>query len=305
MHQEIIDVHLHCLAGPQHAAAVLQGIEMLRGEGLRHLVVMGLVNTHLDEAGAGKLMPAFAENRGSLLCNEAQTLLEFARLAAPTLLPLVDTRHMQIENVAATLQGYIEQGFRGIKGIYLADSENDVGVSGVPETLGISLAQYQRREWEIFAFAEANDLPLLYHMDARRYGDLMGALLEDFPRLRVNFAHLGIGRSAFRKILDRHANVFTDLSALRPHVQSNPESYRDFITHYPDRVCFGSDALLYQPEVVLDYIRMVRDLRLPEEIESRVFSENPRKFLGRILGEASQVPAETPPLSINERFPDE
>jgi hypothetical protein len=284
MRQEIIDVHLHCLAGPQHASAVSQGIEMLRGEGLRHLVVVGLVNTRLDAERAGKLLPAFAENRGNPLCYEAEDLLRFARQAAPTLLPLVDTRHLWAEDVAAALQGYIEQGFRGIKGIYLADDQNDLGVAGVPDLFGISPAQYQRREWEIFAFAAANVLPLLYHMDARRYGDLMQALLEDFPRVRVNFPHFGIGRSAFRKILDRYPNVYTDLSSLLPHIRSNPESYRDFILHYPDRVCFGSDSLLYAPEVVLDYIRMVRELRLPEQIEAQVFSGNPRRFLGRALG---------------------
>jgi hypothetical protein len=281
--QEIIDVHAHCLTGLQHTAAVLGGIEALRAAGLRHMVVVGMVNTRLDAVRAAELLPGFAENLGSPLCNETEELLEFTRLAAPTILPMVDTRHLCTEDVAGTLQGHIAQGYRGIKGIYLADRGNDLGVSAVPDLFGISLAQYQRREWEIFAFAEAHDLPLLYHMDARRYGDLMIALLEDFPRLRVNFAHFGIGRSPFRKILDRFPNVYTDLSSLLPHVLGSPQSYRDFIVHYQDRVCFGSDALLHAAEVVLDYIRMVRDLRLPEEIEGRVFSANPRNFLGQAL----------------------
>jgi hypothetical protein len=53
--------------------------------------------------------------------------------------------------------------------------------------------------------------------------------------------------------------------------------------HYPDRVCFGSDAFLYQPETVLDYLEMVKDLKLPEEIEALVFNGNPARFLGRAL----------------------
>lgn len=290
MPQEIIDVHVHCLAGLQHADIVSRGIEMLRSEGLRHLVVVGLVNTHLDAERAGKLLPGFAENRGNPLCHEAEDLLELARQTAPAILPLVDTRHLWAEDVAAALQGYLAKGFRGIKGIYLADDGNDLGVVSVPDLFGISLSQYQRREREIFAFAEANDLPLLYHMDARRYGDLMVALLEDFPRLRVNFAHFGIGRSAFGKILDRYPNVYTDLSSMLPHVKNNPKSYRDFILHYADRVCFGSDALLYEPGTVLDYIRMVRELKLPEEVEARIFSGNPRRFLGRALVEGTAGP---------------
>jgi hypothetical protein len=282
MDREVIDVHMHCFTGRAHAETVSRGLEALRGEGVRHLAVVGLVNTHLGAEAMWNLIPGFVENHGDPLFHEAEDLLELSRLAEPVLLPLVDTRHLW-GDVSTALQGYIERGFRGIKGIYLADDENDLGVGNVPDTFGISLEQYQRREWEIFAFAEAHDLPLLYHMDARRYGDLMRALLEDFPGIRVNFAHFGIGRKAFCKILDRYPNVYTDLASMLPQMQSNPASYRDFILHYPDRVCFGSDAFLYAPETVIDYIRLVRELRLPEEVEVQVFSANPRRFLGRAL----------------------
>ncbi len=292
MRQEIIDVHLHCFTGRQHAEAVARGIEALQKEGLRHLAVVGLVNTHLDAEAMWNLIPGYIENRGDRLFHEAADLLELTRLNAPVLLPFVDTRHLWGE-VAPTLENYLAQGFRGIKGIYLAEDGNDLGVGNVPDTFGISLEQYRRREWEIFAFAEAHDLPLLYHMDARRYGDLMAALLDDFPRLRVNFAHLGIGRSAFRKILDRYPNVYTDFASMLPYIRSSPAGYRDFILHYADRVCFGSDALLYAPETVFDYIRMVRELELPEEIETRVFSGNPTNFLGKALSGAPGEPAAT------------
>jgi predicted TIM-barrel fold metal-dependent hydrolase len=182
--------------------------------------------------------------------------------------------------VSSLLQGFIARGFRGIKGLYLADDGNDLHLAGIPETFGISLEQYHQREWQIFAFAEANELPVLYHMDANRYGDVMRAILDDFPRLRINFPHFGIGRKAFSKILDRYPNVYTDLAYMLPHIQNNPDSYSEFISHYPDRVCFGSDALIYQPEIVLDYIALVKSLQLPEGLETRIFSVNPRGFLG-------------------------
>jgi len=283
MLQEIIDVHMHCFTGRSHAKTVSQGLEALRREGVRHLVVVGMVNTHLDESTMWNLVPRWVENRGDPLFHEAEDLLELARMVEPALLPLIDTRHLW-GDVSTLLQGYVNRGFRGIKGIYLADDGNDLGVGNVPDTFGISLEQYHRREWEIFAFAETHDLPVLYHMDARRYGDVMRGLLDDFPGVRVNFPHFGIGRKAFRKILDRYPNVYTDISSMITHVQSKPASYRDFIHHYSDRVCFGSDAFLYTPETVLDYIRLVKDLELPKEVEARVFSGNPRRFLGWTLG---------------------
>ena len=279
---EIIDVHSHCFAARTQTEEIGHGLRPLRDAGLRHRVVVGLVNTHLDAEAIWNLIPRYVDNQGDPLFFEVDHLLALAADHAPVLLTFVDTRHM-FGDVPSLLGEYMAKGFRGLKGIYLADDGNDLGVGNVPDTFGISLEAYQRREWEIFAFAAAHELPLVYHMDARRYGDVMEALLEDFPQVRVDFAHFGIGRGAFRRVLDRHPNVFTDLASMLPHVRRDPKGYRDFILHYPDRVCFGSDANLYAPETVFEYIRMVRELELPPEVESQVFSANPRRFLGSAL----------------------
>jgi hypothetical protein len=280
--QQIIDVHTHCFTGRRQADEVARGLDELRRAGLKHMVVLGMVNTHLDSQAMWGLVPDFVENRGDPLFHEADDLLELTRLSDQVIVPFVDTRHIW-GDVPTTLQGYIARGFKGIKGIYLADEENDIRVRSVPDTFGITLQQYHQREWEIFSFARTHDLPLLYHMDARRHNDVMKALLDDFPGVRVNFAHLGIGRKAFSAILDRYPSVFTDIAGLLPHIQANPSGYRDFIIHYADRVCFASDALLYQTGTVLEYIQMVKDLQLPEDVESMVFYDNPVRFLGRAL----------------------
>lgn len=297
MNMEIIDVHMHCFTGQAHASAVVRDIEKLSREGVRHLVVVGLINTHLDVDAMWDLIPDYVENRGDPLFNEVEDLLELARLSDKMIVPLIDTRHLW-GDVPTILNGYIKQGFKGIKGIYLPDKENDLGVRSVPDTFGISLEQYRQREWEIFSFAQTHDLPLLYHMDVRRYGDEMMALLNDFPQVRVDFAHLGMSRKVFSKILDRYPNVFTDIASLLPHMRSQPESYRDFIMHYPDRVCFGSDAFLYQTETVLDYVDMVRDLKLPEEIETQVFNGNSARFLGNALQNNAENSSESAHLGV-------
>ena len=281
--QEIIDVHCHCFAGLNESAQVAAGLARLRSAGVRNLAVMGLVNTRLDVDEIWKLIPEGFDNHGDPLFNEVDALLQFAAESPGMLLPMVDTRCLKGE-VETLLQGYVEQGFFGIKGLYLADDGNDLRVASVPEVFGITLQQYHQREWQILAFAEANDLPVVYHMDANRHGDVMSAMLDDFPALRINFPHFGIGRKAFSKILDTYANAYTDIAFMLPHIKSNPASYVDFISHYPDRVCFGSDALLYQADIVFDYIQLVRDMKLPQGLEHRVFAENPRRFLGRGLG---------------------
>ncbi len=276
---EIIDVHCHCFAGLGQAERVSHGLARLRDAGVSHLAVMGLVNTSLNAQEVWKLIPEGFANLGDPLFNEADDLLQFTQQTGDMLFPMLDTRMLN-GDVQSFLHGHLQRGFRGIKGLYLADDANDLRVSSVPATFGISLELYHKREWEIFAFAEANDLPVLYHMDANRYDDMMRAILDDFPRLRINFPHFGIGRKAFSKILDAYPNVYTDIAYMQPHIRRNPVSYSDFISHYPDRVCFGSDALLYQPEIVLNYIELVRSLKLPEELENSLFSANPRRFLG-------------------------
>ncbi len=283
----IIDVHMHCFTGHQYAAAVVRDLERLHRKGLRNIVVAGLVNTHLDARAAWNLTPDYVEHRGTPGFHEAGDLLELTRVSGRFILPFVDTRYLW-GDVPSALHGYINQGFKGIKGIYLPDAGNDIGVRGVPETFGITLERYLQREWEILSFAEAHDLPVLYHMDARRYGDVMTAILRDFPRLRINIAHLGIGRKAFAPFLDRYPNLYTDIANLLPHMKKNPASYREFIMHYPDRVCFGSDAFLYQADTVLDYVDMVKELNLPEEVEAQVFSDNAARYLGCSLSAAER-----------------
>ncbi|WP_020678312.1 amidohydrolase family protein [Geopsychrobacter electrodiphilus] len=281
--QEIIDVHCHCFAGFEQSEQVEAGLARLRRAGLKHLAVMGLANTRLKRDEIIRLIPEGFENLGDPLFNEADALLSFSEKSEGLLFPMLDTRCLA-GDVEEQLTASIARGFRGIKGLYLGDDRNDLHIASVPEIFGISLKQYQQREWEIFAFAEAHSLPVVYHMDARQYGDVMCAILDDFPRLRINFPHFGIGRKACSKILECYPNVFTDIAFMRPHIQQDPGSYIDFINHFPDRVCFGSDALLYQAKIVLEYIALVRSLQLPKELETAIFSSNPRAFLGLTAG---------------------
>ncbi|WP_035496734.1 amidohydrolase family protein [Citrifermentans bremense] len=280
-----IDVHTHCFTGSAWAQQVLEQSGELRRSGFSHIVAIGMVNTRLSHEEIRNLIPDWVENRGNPLYHELDELLEHARRSDGFIIPLVDTRALW-GDVAGTLSGYIEQGVRGIKGIWLTDV-NDIGVKGVPNTFGITLKEYRRREWEIFSYAQENDLPLLYHMDAREHADTMAAMVQDFPRVRVNFPHFGIGRKPFAKILDDHPGVYTDMANLLPHLKKNPESYRDFIIHYQDQVCLGSDTFLYDMGAILQYLEALRGLGLSEEVLHKVCSVNPRAFLGKALPQAT------------------
>ena len=277
--RDIVDVHCHCFAGPAQADLVRSGLARLRAAGLSHLAVMGLANTRLDQDEIRRLIPAGFEHLGDPLFYEADDLLRFERDSEGMIFPLLDTRGL-VGPLATQLEDFISRGFRGLKGLFLADDRNDLQVVSIPTVLGLSRGQYLEREWEMFDFARANSLPVVYHMDSRLYADEMRAILDDFPGLRIDFPHFGIGRKALGKIFDYYSDVYTDIAFMRPHIERDPSGYRDFILHYSDRVCFGSDALLYQPWIILEYIEMVRALQLPAALEISVFAENPRRFLG-------------------------
>jgi hypothetical protein len=282
INQQIIDVHTHCFTGRWHADSVMRRLAGLRTAGLRNMVVAGLINNHLNVEAMASTVSDFVDNHGGPTFNEVDDLLALAAASDGVILPFLEITALW-GDVPALLHDLMPRGFKGIKGIYIPDEENDLGVNNMPALFGISLQRYQQREWEVFDFAQMNDLPVLYHIDARRYGDVLKALLDDFPRMRIVIAHLGIGRKAFSAFLDSYPHIFTDIASLLPHIRGNPGSYRDFIIHYADQVCFGSDTMLYAVEKGLDYIELVRELKLPEEVEYKVFSANPARFLGSAL----------------------
>lgn len=286
MARKVIDVHTHCFTTRREAARVGAGLAALGAEGLRHIVAVGLVNTELPREEAQRLVPGWVENRGDPCLNEAGDLLALAAEHGPAILPFVDTRHLPADP-APRLRAYVAQGFAGFKGLYLPDGRNDLGVPGIPEVLGLTAEAYRRREWEIFACAEELGSPVVYHIDARRHGEVLGALLTDFPSVRLDAAHLGLGRRAFAAFLERHPNLYTDLASLLPHARQDPKGYRDFLLHFPDRVCFGTDAFLYDLEAAKPYVHLVAELGLPAELEAAVFWDNPVRFLGSALTDFS------------------
>lgn len=282
MKLEIIDVHTHCFVRRSFGPELSRSLGGLRKAGVSRIVSVGLINERLTPSDAASVMPSFVETRGDPGYDESADLLGLALDLAPALIPFVDMRHLS-GDVNSELTRRTGQGFRGIKGIFVPDEHNDLGVRPLPDALGITPAQYRKREWETFAFAEGNNLPVLYHMDARRYGGDMEALLTDFPKVRVLIPHLGISRKAFEKVLERHPGVFTDFASLLGHMRKDPEGYGDFFRAWQDNVCFGTDAVLYRVEEIMDYVRFIGEMGLPEEVVRKICSENPKRYLGEAL----------------------
>ena len=108
---------------------------------------------------------------------------------------------------------------------------------------------------EIYAIAEANHIPILYHINITKYGDELENILKEYPNLVISVPHFMVSSIKIEKtkrLLDLYPNLYTDISfgstpffaAGFRRISNNPQKYIDFINEYSDRILFGTDMVL-------------------------------------------------------------
>ncbi len=107
----------------------------------------------------------------------------------------------------------------------------------------------------IYAYAERNNLPVLYHVNITKYEKELENILEAFPNLTVSIPHFmvsSINLDKVKNLLDKYPNLYTDISfgndpffaAGFRRISKNPQKYIDFMTEYSDRILFGADMVI-------------------------------------------------------------
>lgn len=107
----------------------------------------------------------------------------------------------------------------------------------------------------IYAFAEKNKLPVIYHVNIANYGNELENVLSQFPKLFVLVPHFMISSADLDKVtflLDKYPNLYTDigfgstefLAAGFRRVNSDPAKFVNFFNKYQDRIMFGTDMVL-------------------------------------------------------------
>lgn len=162
------------------------------------------------------------------------------------------------------------------------------------------------RNQAVYAACAEVGLPLLFHLDEQRNTDRPGLSGLD----RVLSAHpscvfIGHGPGfwasisgqvgekdlggypagsvalggALDALLDKHANLYADLSAGSGAnaISRDLEFGREFLIRRADRVMFGSDYLA--PGQNVPQLELFSTLDLPEEVRAKVFRENARRVL--------------------------
>ncbi len=107
----------------------------------------------------------------------------------------------------------------------------------------------------IYAFAEKNHIPLLFHINITKYQNEIENVLKKYPKLVVDIPHYMVSSIHIEKVedlFDRYPNLYTDISFGSPEfmasgfrrISKNPGKYVDFINKYQDHILFGSDMVL-------------------------------------------------------------
>lgn len=152
-------------------------------------------------------------------------------------------------DVMEYLQKCYEDGGKGLK-LYN-------GHSYYYDIFGIPLDS--PRMMPIYAFAERNKMPLLFHVNIVKYEGELRRVLDKHPDLVVSVPHFMVSSIDLTKVeslLDHYPNLYTDISfgsteflaaGLR-RISKDPGKYAEFINNYQDRILFGADMVLTTAE---------------------------------------------------------
>lgn len=122
-------------------------------------------------------------------------------------------------------------------------------------------------------------MPILMHVDLKRHGDFVEEMIRSFPGIPFNFPHFGYSRKAVSRLLDRYANCYTDMSSLTSFMEKDPSAYKSFFQQYQDRVLFGSDAVIDEPETVLSALEFMKRFLDDMEIFHKLANANYKKYM--------------------------
>jgi len=207
---------------------------------------------------------------------------------------------------AELVEQYILQGAKGIKLI-----------GGHPSFYDEPLNS--ENMYRVYEKAAQYGVPILLHgsiINLPELKDQLDQIYGDFPEVTFIHAHYGstimagIDLDQIAELLDKHPNLYTDLSMgggiarYHRYLRQDLETIKDFVVKYQDRILFGSDIILRPARNDFDWLyeRIRCDIDLHEKAEytcefgesdwvhqgfnldrdilRKLYYENPKKVLG-------------------------
>lgn len=189
------------------------------------------------------------------------------------LVPFLDARFIET-NIEEKIKTYRQRGFKGIKLLYVPEEDTTLQIGGMEKTFGRTRKQSEKITSLIIEKASSRGMPILMHVDLRKYGDFVAEMIRTYPGTNFNIAHFGFTRRAIAVLLEKYPNCYTDMSSLESFMIKDPLSYKSFMKRYQDRILFGSDALISEPERVESTLQFINRFLEDEEVFHKLVNKN-------------------------------
>ncbi|MFH0820947.1 MAG: amidohydrolase family protein [Candidatus Peregrinibacteria bacterium] len=107
----------------------------------------------------------------------------------------------------------------------------------------------------IYAYAQEQQLPILYHVNISKYGNEFENVLKRYPNLKISVPHFMVFSTNLTRVadlLDRYPNLYTDISfgsepfmaAGFRRISEHAREFQAFFERFQDRILFGTDMVL-------------------------------------------------------------
>jgi len=194
------------------------------------------------------------------------------------IVPFLDARFME-NHIEDKIKMYKQKGFKGLKLLYVPEEDTTLRIGGMEKTFGRTCKQSEKITSLIIEQASSQGMPILMHVDLRRYGDFVEEMVRSYPGTNFNIPHFGFSRRAMSLLLDKYSNCYTDMSSLISFMEKEPASYKSFIKQYQDRILFGSDAVIGQPERVESTLEFMNRFLKDMEIFHKLVNKNYMNYM--------------------------
>ena len=195
------------------------------------------------------------------------------------MIPFLDARFIE-DQIEQKIKIFHQKGFKGLKLLYVPEEDLEYRIGGMEKTFGRARKKSEGITALLIENASSHGMSILMHADLRKYGEFVGEMIRGHPRTNFNIPHFGFSRKAISSLLDNYPNCYTDLSSLRTFMEKDPDSYRNFIRRYQDRILFGSDAIVSQPENIQSALTFLEAFLNNAEIFFKLVNENYMAFHG-------------------------
>jgi len=194
------------------------------------------------------------------------------------IVPFLDARFME-NHIEEKIKAYRQRGFKGLKILYVPEEDTTFHIGGMEKTFGRTCKQSEKITSLIIEQASSQGMPILMHVDLRRYGDFVEEMIRSHPGTHFNIPHFGFSRRVISFLLEKYPNCYTDMSSLTSFMEKEPAPYKSFIKQYQDRILFGSDAVIGQPERVESTLEFMNRFLKDMEIFHKLVNKNYMNYM--------------------------